>query len=231
MASAAASTAWATDGGRVDLAAIEPVPIGETVLGVPDEYATIQEAVNAAGPGDTIEVEAGTYTELVTVPAGKDGLVLLGPNAELPAGCSAADRVDEAVLTGGFVLVSANVTIQGFTIEDGAEHNAKTAAIHGYSAGNRIINNILVTGAPNDTIGLLAADGVGLDFFVRDNRFEGWGTGVLLEPSSGHHLLGNYITGCTVGLDGSAQSDLFVQGNTFNGNGGRCGGHEHWCRL
>ncbi|RPI94266.1 MAG: hypothetical protein EHM40_07230, partial [Chloroflexi bacterium] len=33
------------------------------LLIVPDEFATIQEAINAAGPGDIIQVRTGTYTE------------------------------------------------------------------------------------------------------------------------------------------------------------------------
>ena len=34
---------------------------------VPDDYSTIQAAVNAASPGDTIIVRDGTYTENVKV--------------------------------------------------------------------------------------------------------------------------------------------------------------------
>ncbi|HEV3259557.1 MAG TPA: hypothetical protein VG013_22010, partial [Gemmataceae bacterium] len=40
------------------------------------DYSTIQSAVTAAGPGDTVKVCPGTYTEQVTVSAGKDGLNL-----------------------------------------------------------------------------------------------------------------------------------------------------------
>ena len=39
------------------------------------DFTTIQAAVNAASPGDTILVAAGTYTQLVTV---NKPLVLLG---------------------------------------------------------------------------------------------------------------------------------------------------------
>lgn len=38
-------------------------------LEVPATYATIQAAVNAAGPGDTVEVSNGTYNEMVSFPA------------------------------------------------------------------------------------------------------------------------------------------------------------------
>ena len=40
------------------------------------DFNTIQAAVTAASPGDTIKVCAGTYTEQVTIPAAKSGLML-----------------------------------------------------------------------------------------------------------------------------------------------------------
>src|SRR3954454_18484639 len=64
------------------------------------EYLTIQAAVNAADPGDTIRLRDGTYYEQVTVPAGKDGLIFRGAQAGVP-GNGAADRGPESVLAGG----------------------------------------------------------------------------------------------------------------------------------
>jgi Right handed beta helix region len=40
------------------------------------DFTSIQAAVTAASPGDTIRVCAGVYNEQVTIPAGKDGLKL-----------------------------------------------------------------------------------------------------------------------------------------------------------
>jgi pectin methylesterase-like acyl-CoA thioesterase len=40
------------------------------------QFSSIQDAVTAASPGAMIKVCRGTYTEQVTIPAGKDGLTL-----------------------------------------------------------------------------------------------------------------------------------------------------------
>ena len=55
------------------------LPAMAVILDVPSvTYPTIQSAVTAAGPGDTINVAAGTYNENVVIPAGKDDLRIIG---------------------------------------------------------------------------------------------------------------------------------------------------------
>ena len=75
---------------KVSLAILIPLLIGiltvafntqlaftqSTTITVPDDFSTIQEAVNAANPGYTIYVRAGTYYERVTID--KSNLALIG---------------------------------------------------------------------------------------------------------------------------------------------------------
>jgi parallel beta-helix repeat protein len=44
-----------------------PVNVSATTITVPDEYPTIQQAINAASPGDTVYVRAGTYYEHIII--------------------------------------------------------------------------------------------------------------------------------------------------------------------
>jgi parallel beta-helix repeat protein len=52
-----------------------PTPGGSRTLQVPDDYSTIQAAIDAADAGDTVHVKAGVYNESVTM---KDGIQLIG---------------------------------------------------------------------------------------------------------------------------------------------------------
>jgi parallel beta-helix repeat protein len=78
------------------------------------QYATIQAAVTAAMPGDTIKVCPGTYMERVTIPAGKDGLTLFS-EGDLQAVIKAPPAMADPK---AIVRVSGarNVTLRHFTI-------------------------------------------------------------------------------------------------------------------
>ena len=84
---------------------------------VPRDYATIQEAVTASMPGDTIIVEAGTYPEEIYI---NKTLTLLGMN-----GVVVATPADGA----GILIEADNVTVAGFTFEGdgstGAEYGMR----------------------------------------------------------------------------------------------------------
>ena len=55
-----------------------PVLSARSSLVVPTQFPTIQQAVNAARPGDTVQLRAGTYAEQVIIP---NSLTLIGAGA------------------------------------------------------------------------------------------------------------------------------------------------------
>lgn len=84
------------------------------VINVPGDYDTIQKAINAAEPGDTIEVAAGTYPEYVVV---NKSVTLKGYNREsiiIRGGQQTPARIMDVTVS--------HVTITGFTIQNGGTH-------------------------------------------------------------------------------------------------------------
>jgi len=111
------------------------------------DYATIQEAIDAASPGEIIEVAAGTYQERITIHAHLVGLQLRGAQY----GVDARDRTgaDESIIggdwavvpeTGGIWIRADDVVIDGFTIEP---HVDFWGMIRPSGAGITISNNII----------------------------------------------------------------------------------------
>src|SRR5262245_711077 len=69
-------------------ASVRPAHADPPALVVPTDYATIQEAIDAAKPGRTVKVLAGTYTEQIVITknlkivgAGMDATVIRAPSA------------------------------------------------------------------------------------------------------------------------------------------------------
>lgn len=109
-----------------------------------DPYCTIQEAVNAAVSGDTIQVAAGVYNESVTV---NKSLKIRGiqygdsaTNGWLPAG---VESVVDPPSGPAFNITASSVTIDGFRIT-GATDNygiVTSASASGYQILNNFITN------------------------------------------------------------------------------------------
>jgi nitrous oxidase accessory protein NosD len=78
------------------------------------DFNTIQAAVNAAAPGDTIKVCAGTYTEQVMIPASKNGLALRSHTPLAAVIKAPAVMINEKAIV--LVRGAQNVSIDAFTI-------------------------------------------------------------------------------------------------------------------
>ncbi len=93
--------------------------VHHSTIRVPRDYPTVGEAVEAANPGDTILVAAGTYREYVYV---NKSLRIIGEGAE-------------KTVVSSFEITADNVTVNGFDVWDGLWLT--------YSSGCNVSNNIV----------------------------------------------------------------------------------------
>ncbi len=104
---------------------------------VPDDYSTIQEAINIANIEDTIIVKNGTYHEhivinkTITLQTYEKATINATTNQEL-------DITPESARWVGVTITANNVTLSGFTIVDGVNHGIEVL-----SNNNIIFNNTI----------------------------------------------------------------------------------------
>jgi len=131
------------------LLAVAPATAAETIL-VPQSAHDLQAIVDAAQPGDTLQLEAGTWAGPLVIPAGKDGLVLQGP-ATLVAGgrpCTQGPRPD-ALLK----VAARGVSVHGIRV---------CGDVQGPQVGilatgrDLTLDGVTVQGVPGDALMLLA---------------------------------------------------------------------------
>lgn len=138
------------------LALTTPVPravlASSAIIYVPDDYSTIQEAVNASSDSDTIIVRDGTYYETITI---AKPLTVQSEKGADSTTVAAADPDDYV-----FRVTADSVTISGFTITGAT--GEKKAGIYlgdgadGCSVSNNIVSNnyygIYLDSASNNTL-------------------------------------------------------------------------------
>jgi len=128
----------------------------EETINVPADYPTIQEAVDAANPGDTIIVTDGTYTENIDV--NKNNLTIKSENGAEKTTVQAANPDDNVFEVTAYYVKISGFTVKGATGEykvgillDGARYCnvSNNTCLNNYggiglnlSDYNRIMNNI-----------------------------------------------------------------------------------------
>lgn len=192
---------------------------------VPTIFSGIQDAVDAATSGDTVDVQAGRYPTIHSIDILTDYLTIVGPNYNVNPVTSPGARGPEAVvelwaLTYAFWVKDADfVTISGFTIDatNSAEGIPEGEDNHGYpdegysalgigigpigdpepSADDATVSNNIIFGTSDYAIGAYAAN----------------------TPShmiSRLQVLNNLIVECKYGfMGGVGLSDSLIKGNAI----------------
>ncbi|MFN7948631.1 MAG: right-handed parallel beta-helix repeat-containing protein [Blastocatellia bacterium] len=149
---------------------------------------SVQAGVNAAGPGGTVNVQAGTYNETVTVT--QAGITINGAQAGVDARgrLSAFESFVEGA-SGGFVILANNVTIDGFTIRNAAAGFNAGIWFGAATSGAKILNNIIT----NNSMGIYLN---GTGHLIQRNDFR---SNVLPGSASGNGIYSDQgLTNTTV---------------------------------
>jgi len=152
---------------------------------VPDDYPTIQEAINNVNPGDTIFVRRGTYSENLII---NKTITLIGEDRE--------NTVIDGNNTGDVISIQAsNVVIVGFTIKSSKPYTGCGIYIERF--GNATISNNTIE---NNGIGIQTVRSSGNKIY--ENIIWANSIGIqLFYYSSNNVIYRNVIFGNTDGID------------------------------
>jgi parallel beta-helix repeat protein len=180
---------------------IQPVKAQPTTITVPDDYPTIQGAINAANDGDTVLVYSGTYYETVIT---TKRLTLKGIDYPI---------VDAQRQSSPITITVANCVVDGFKVTQGLKSDGEGGiTVVYYSGGGNVIKNNI---AYNNTIGIYVQktadnsivnntayfnDYAGIECWVEQNDYLANNTifpngyeGILLSSASHMTVEGNLV--------------------------------------
>jgi parallel beta-helix repeat protein len=196
-----------------------PTVRAATVVVNPDE--SIQDALDAASPGDTVVVMPGTYQETHggenALTVNKDGIRLVGrvrnslgeagkvklvPGPGNESGISAEGASAESPLQG--------FTVRGFTVEGFAKHGIVTRYVNDFKIDrNESINNL-----ENGIFPTLSANGL----VKRNLSYGSLDTSLWVEASENVRVLRNVVHSSPTGIEVTVSNNVTIRGNEAYGN-------------
>jgi len=185
----------------------------ETIT-VPDDYPTIQAAINAASSRGTIYVRNGTYYENLVV---NKSVSLIG-EAE-------SSTIIDGNFTGNVVKVtSSKVSISEFTITYSAGYPTSDQNTNGIFLDNISDCNITENNIENNEEGILLSHCFN-DSICRNNITANSGAGILLDSSSNNNICRNNIANNWGGICiGGSFNNNIVGNNIVENYGWKVGG-------
>lgn len=182
--------------------------LSRTVV-VPDDFQTIQEAINNVGDGGVVEVRAGIYYESLVL---NKSITLLGEN-------SRTTIIDSNKTSDVITVLSDNCVISQFTIRNGGTNFPSNIGINLLNVNNCVVNNNMIIG---NFVGIRLGDKQrGSNFNVikynnlSENRY-----GIFLTHSSWNEFFGNIISkNLWNGVELAWSENNKIYDNTISHNG------------
>ena len=149
-------------------------------VGLGKPYSTISAAVAAAQNGDTIEVQAGTYT---------DQYASISKNITLKGVGGMVEMVSTVSIPNGkaIFITNGNITIENFTFSGARVADRNGAGIK-HESGNLVLNN---DGFFNNEMGVLTGNTGSLAVNNSEFAYNGVAPG---SGSIGHNLYANRLS-------------------------------------
>lgn len=181
---------------------MQQVMADSATIYVPDRYSTIQEAVNAANPGDTVIVRPGIYSENVFL---NKTLTLIGEdrNATIINGGGSGNVIH---------VVSPNIAIMNFTVHNGG-NNPDDSGILLFGAVHTTIRNNIIK---NNNIGVHLRHGSNDTLLIDNLILNNKASGIRLADNNNlNHIIGNTLMNNTIGVEIHASSHNTFYHNNF----------------
>lgn len=169
---------------------------------VPDDYPTIQAAVDNAIPGDTIFVRNGTYAENIIV---NKALTITGEN-------SSSTIVDGGGVSSVFTVTTSNVRISNFTIQNSAVGFPYSGIRTSNSSWCAFKDNVLL----RNFVGVLLEASYGN--VVERNSVTKAQYAIYLWNSPGNRIIDNTLLTNYAGFVMYSSASCQIAGNTVNNN-------------
>ena len=165
-----------------------PASAATLTVGAGGQFKTIQQAVDAAKPGDTVLVAAGTYTENIVV---NKSLTIAAADRTARPTVKAADSGKDV-----FLLTSSGVHIDGLALVGGA------SGVEIQQTSNCVVTNCTVNG---NVFGVYLVGATANE--VSANNLNSNGFGIYLDESAGNKLSSNSALHETGGGGNATYSD------------------------
>ena len=211
----------------LSLAVLTAVPLMAAIIHVPGDQPTIQAAINAAHPGDTVLVAPGTYVEnvnfmgkAITVRSSNGPkLTIIDGNAAAPVAAFVTSEGPKSVLS-------------GFTLQNGLgtfNFQYQGGGVSISYASPTIKGNVITKNSADD------GGGVGVYWgspIISNNtitkNYGQFGGGISFVGPSSSQVLHNNISSNTAGSGGAAElfgaGNVFIEDNRIVGNSASYGG-------